>query len=396
MKNTKSLTLGMIDLSVMLGFVTYAAAAALPAICLVRMSQKDQLNFNLTEGGLIHSVRMSMVVIVLLFSGFIAAKTGKCKAIAYSSFLMAAAVTGVAFAPNYFFLLGMVALIGISHGCLEGLLNPVIQAAHPGDSGRYLNFLNGFWSVGLVGTMILGGEMLSSGISWRTLYFIIGLLSLAPAVLFWKSRTRIPYEKPGRAKKTFRQMMNTVRIPRFWYYFGMMLLAGAVEAAYTYWSAPYFQNIFQTTPRTAGWLAALYPVGMFAMRFVAGAKVRQDKLLLFLFQTALLTIFVTLLFPIVGSIPAAALLLTFCGVGIACFWPSIQSIAADELNADSTMVFILLSCAGIPGAGVMVMIMGILGDWVGLRNSFFAAPAVSVFLSLMLYFELRRNRKISC
>ena len=63
------------------------------------------------------------------------------------------------------------------------------------------------------------------------------------------------------------------------------------------------------------------------------------------------------------------------GVGTAPFWPSIQSYAVDRLpGTDVTMVFVLLSCAGIPGCGIFTWFMGVIGDWWGLRVSFFLAP----------------------
>ena len=49
--------------------------------------------------------------------------------------------------------------------------------------------------------------------------------------------------------------------------------------------------------------------------------------------------------------PLLFLLLFLCGVGSAPFWPSIQSLCVDRLpRLDSTLAFIVLSCAGVPGS----------------------------------------------
>lgn len=76
------------------------------------------------------------------------------------------------------------------------------------------------------------------------------------------------------------------------------------------------------------------------------------------------------------------------GVSIACFWPSIQAYAVIRItHLDSTAAFILMSCAGIPGFGLISFIMGIIGDKAGLNKSFFLVPALLAFLALTVLIE---------
>ncbi|HQA00587.1 MAG TPA: hypothetical protein PLT93_20835, partial [Phycisphaerae bacterium] len=70
------------------------------------------------------------------------------------------------------------------------------------------------------------------------------------------------------------------------------------------------------------------------------------------------------------------------------FWPSVQSYCADRLpTADTTMLFILLSCAGIPGCGVFTWLMGYLGDRMGLSAAFYIVPACYVTLAALIGYD---------
>ncbi|MDP6060244.1 MAG: hypothetical protein QGH33_15190, partial [Pirellulaceae bacterium] len=71
------------------------------------------------------------------------------------------------------------------------------------------------------------------------------------------------------------------------------------------------------------------------------------------------------------------------------FWPSVQSYAADRLpTTDMTMLFILLSCAGVPGCAVLTWLMGYIGDRTGdLRVAFYLVPACYLTLAAIIGFD---------
>ncbi|MBS1370155.1 MAG: MFS transporter [Lentisphaeria bacterium] len=380
-----SLRLGVLDCAVMCCFLVYSASAVLLAISFVEMAKPEELNFSMTGGGAIHAIRIMTVFFVLFGSGFAAARFGKCLSIGVSAALLVAGLLLAGSARSYGMLVPAVGIIGLGQGCIEGLLNPVIQDLHPEDSGRYLNFHNAFWSIGVVGTMVLGGELLSWGVPWRALFCCTGIFAAVPAWLFLRHRRRLPLQRRVPARRTFFEMRRAFRIPRFWMFFLMMILAGAAEAAFTYWSASYLQTGFGSTARFAGFGAAVFSCGMIATRVVIGASsIRQEGLKRLLTGSAWAGLIVTLIFPLAASRSFVVFMLFMAGVTTSCFWPTLQSYAADVLRADSTMIFILLSCAGIPGAGLMVFAMGALGDLAGLKVSYFAVPPAFAGLIAML------------
>jgi hypothetical protein len=57
------------------------------------------------------------------------------------------------------------------------------------------------------------------------------------------------------------------------------------------------------------------------------------------------------------------------------------------------MLFILLSCAGIPGCGVITWVMGLLGNVGGLRVSFLVIPVCFAILAALIAADMIASRR---
>lgn len=131
---------------------------------------------------------------------------------------------------------------------------------------------------------------------------------------------------------------------------------------------------------------------MFLSRLAVGYWVKQAQLRGTLIWLSVLTVVITPLFPLVTLLPNVNLvigiifvLLAVTGSLIAPFWVSIQSYCTVCMpEQDDTMIFILLSCAGIPGMGVAAWLMGVLGDSIGLTLAFLLAPVSYLIMLLAL------------
>ncbi|HQE19688.1 MAG TPA: hypothetical protein PK607_14370, partial [Aggregatilineales bacterium] len=103
----------------------------------------------------------------------------------------------------------------------------------------------------------------------------------------------------------------------------------------------------------------------------------------------------TLLFPLVSNLWMLFGLLFLAGVATAPFWPSVQSYCADRLpETDTTMLFILLSCAGVPGCGAFTWLMGYIGDRTGnLGTAFYLVPACYLTLAALIGYDWWRSAR---
>mgnify|MGYP006268521851 CR=1 FL=1 len=371
-----------------LGMFTYASSIVLTPIILLRIAA--ELEFGLARGGGIEAVRAGFLMAILVASGLAARRFGKIRSLAAGALILSAGLFGYAAAPSYLVVLGAVVLVGLGGGVLEALLNPLIQDAHPEDSGRYLNLVNAFFSVGIVVTVLVLGDLLTRGVSWRLLTAGLGLVSAACGLGFLLLRHREPNPERDPAAHGVRgQVRRILSQRRFWLFAVAMFCGGGAEGAFTFWSASYAQLNLDALARGGAFATAAFSSGMVIGRLASGHFVKQNQLHVLIISSALLGVAASLGAWAVSGLAAFMLVVFAAGLTIACFWPSIQSHAADELQVDATMLFILLSVGGIPGFGLASWIMGIIAERSDLRTSLLVIPVLLAGLALVMLLSRR-------
>ncbi len=386
---------GRYDFAAFLGFFVYASGTVVVPVALVSLA--EDLGFSLeaggmTVGGALHFGRTVTLVAAMLLCGFVAGRLGKRRTLGLSAVLLAVGLALCAAAPTYGVLLAALLVAGAGEGVIEGLATPFVQDLHPEAPGRYLNFTHAFWSIGVLVTVLTAGALLALGVSWRRLVAATALPALLLAgLLLWPGRAGHTYPEhpePLHWKTVAGQARAILRRPRFWLFFSAMFLAGGGEFCVTYWSASYLQLTFGLSAFAGGAGLAFFAAGMVLGRMGWGAMIRQQQLAPLVCSSALAGTLITLFLPQLAHPGLFMGLLFFAGLATAPFWPSVQSYATDRLpGADTTMLLILLSCAGIPGCGFFTWLMGFIANHSSLRQAFYLVPACYLLLALLILTE---------
>ena len=58
------------------------------------------------------------------------------------------------------------------------------------------------------------------------------------------------------------------------------------------------------------------------------------------------------------------------------------------MKVDDTMLFVLLSCAGVPGCGFFSMLTGVVADKYDLRGGMYLAPICFAVMGVLVCIEL--------
>ena len=383
-----------LDITASLGMFAYSSSVVTTPIILVKIS--EELSFGLADGGGIEAVRAGFLLAILVASGTAAARFGKIATLAAGGAILAAGLFLYALAPAYIAILGAVVLVGLGGGILEALLNPLIADEHPEDSGRYLNLVNAFFSIGVLTAVLVVGDLLSRGVSWRLLVAGVGIPALLCAVLFGMFGRSRSQARTGVAHPRINIRSETKAIVKsrpFWLYAVAMFCGGGAEGAFTFWSATYVQVHFQTLARGGAFATAAFAGGMAIGRLLFGRFVHQNGLRTLIIVSAVIGVGVSLVAWAATGAGAFYAVIFFAGLSIACFWPSIQSHAATTVRQDPTVLFILLSCAGIPGFGLTSWIMGIVAEATDLRTSLLVIPALLVVLAVVMLASPRRKAR---
>ena len=335
----------------------------------------------------------------MLASGFTAARFGLRASLLPALILTTLALGSAVFAPGYAFLTAVMLAAGIGEGILEGLATPFTQELHRHeDVGRYLNFTHSFWSVGVLLATIGAGLMLFWQISWQKVLMITAAAAL-PGIILLAIPSPLEQQrlnaKNGQSSKAV--LLNAVEIfksGRFWLFFAAIFFAGGGEWCLTFWLPSFIRIVHGGSALAASVVIALFASGMILGRMFSGVWVPQKHLPKLLIAGGSSAMVLGSCLPFVNNFSGIMVLVFLCGVAIGPFWPTIQSVCADKVKLDSTLIYILLSCAGIPGCGLFTWLQGMLGDvsWIGLRYGFLLMPFSVGIMTLMLAaaFKLRR------
>ncbi len=391
---------GRYDLAAFASFFAYSSGVVVIPVALVALA--NELGFSLEAGGMaagggLHFGRTSAMVVSMLACGFIAGRCGKRRTLGVSLMLLSMGLVLCAVAPAYGFLFVALLLCGLGEGVVEGLATPFVEGLHKEEPGRYINFTHAFWSVGVMTTVLMAGFLLARGINWRILVGAAGLLALVPAYLLLvrphKGRAYPEIPEILHVRFVAAQAAVICRRPRFWIYFAAMFVAAGGELVLTYWTASFIQIHLHATAWAGGVGIACFAGGMVLGRTFWGYVLHQHHLRPLVIGSAVMGTIVTLCIPQVDRLVLLFPLLFLAGLATAPFWPSVQSHAAARLSGtDSTMVFILLSCAGIPGSGFFTWLTGFIANHTagGLRQAFYLVPACYVILACLM--TLDRDR----
>jgi fucose permease len=370
-----------IDVTCCLAFFVYASTAIIIPICLIEMS-KD-LNFHLTGGGSLKFIDAVLGLLVLIISGRLAAYFGKSKLLYLGSWIMTLGLLLFSFSYNFWTAMGCCVIIGGGSGLLEALLNPLVQDVHPKTSSKALNLTNAFYPLGTLLASLFIGEFLTLGYSWRIIFRLTAVGTAAVGAMFFISqKIKLP-----KSYATMHHVANILKRPRFWCFGVAMFFVGMSESAFVYWSATFIRLKFLDEPRLGAISTALFAGSMVLARIIISNFVLKVSLRNLILVSATSSFFVSLLFPFSTSISMFYFIVILAGISMACFWPTIQSFAVNELPVDPTLLFIFLSCCGIPGYGFSGIVMGVVGDIYGLTTAFLIIPSFFIFIIIAILIE---------
>jgi MFS family permease len=400
-ERSRKMTFGRYDYASFNTFISFAAGSVIIPVALVSLAR--DLGFSLevggmTAGGALHLGRTIPMVAAMLLCGFAAGRWGKRKTFGAAVGLMGVGVALCALAPVYGVLFLALMVAGLGEGVIEGLSTPFVQELHPEEPGRYINFAHSFWSIGVLVTVLFSGGLLSLGVSWRLLVGLVALLSmLAATLLLLPERHAHKYPEhpePIHWRTTWNQMMAIFRSRGFWLFFAAMFVAGGGEFCLTFWCASLIQLNFVDSAWAGGIGTACFAGGMVLGRTGWGYLIKQHQLKYLIVWSALAGTLITLPFPWLSNLYVFCGLLFLAGIATAPFWPSVQSYCADRLpEADTTMLFILLACAGIPGCGVFTWLMGYIGNQTGnLSVAFYLVPFCYLSLAGLIGYDWWRSK----
>jgi len=142
--------------------------------------------------------------------------------------------------------------------------------------------------------------------------------------------------------------------------------------------------VLNASPLGGAWMTAFYGAAMALGRFVSGGVVARLGAVRLMIVSAVLCAAATLGLTFVPTVNGAYVLFALGGLFVACFWPTLLSVASDHISTGSTSLFSLLAAAGVGGCVLFPWAIGRMGDAWGLRIGVLVLPVSMVLLLVAL------------
>ncbi len=379
-----------------LGIFAYSSASlTFPVLLIAIMSD---FGISLEQGGKSLAASLSLgrnisATLTLAFSGFASLYWGNRRCLRFAMLCSGFFVGLATFSTNYLLLLLALILMGVGEGLLEGLLTPFVEELHRDDLGncsKYVNLAHSFWPAGVISATLLSGWLLNIAVDWRWILGAIALLYFVPFVMLRPlpaaGRPRLSAESSSSLLRE--SMLESLRGGRdilctlpYWRFSAAMFLAGGAEITLSFWAASFVQIYYQSSAFIGGLSTAMFALGMLLGRMLTAHYLPPRLLRPALLCCAAAGAASSLFLVFSSKLWLFLLLLLISGLWTAPYWPTIQVYTVERFpKLNRTLLFILLSASGVPGAGFFPWLLGLVSDHSELLGTSWDPFALSLLL----------------
>lgn len=353
-------TIGAFFAFLVFGFSDNLKGATLPALL-----QDLQLNYSL--GGTILLGAYIGFMIATLLTGFIADAVGKKVVLLMAGGCLALGVGGYSTFTSPIALTLSMTVLGFGLGALELGCNALIVELHPADKGRYLNLMSVMHGMGSMLAPLFAGWLLSTSVSWRTVYRWDFLPIFLLIVYF--TLARYPRVNNSQSDKIdFKHLGKTAFSTRMLWFYAAITLYVAAELGIASWIVEFLQKIRgQSVTQSTQALSlffGLMMIGRFLGSFVV-ERLGYLKSILFAALAASASVAAGLFGPtwLAFALPASGFFLSI-------IFPTITAAASEGHHENTnTILGLLFTFAGFGGM-VGPWTLGLASDWLGISAGF--------------------------
>ena len=333
------------------------------------------------------------------------------KIITLSLLCIVLASVGFVLMPEYQWFLLTLFLLGSSMAVLQVVINPLLRTAGGGEHFAFYSLLaqlvfggasflsplvyrrvvddgsRGFWSS--------FRSLINVSVSWTTMYVIFAVMALLLIVVVRILRfPKVAYladEQPGRLH-SFKELLNN-RLTYF-YFFGIFAYVG-VEQGIGNWISPFLHDYHGVDPAVQGALVVSRFWGMLTLGCILGLflvrLIDSRKVLLIFTVLSMASLGVAL----TAKRDMALLAFPACGFFISVMWSVIFSLALNSVRKYHGS-FSGILCTGIAGGAFVPMLIGVLGQYLELRNGMYLlfVPLAYILVVALRAAPIIRNKTL--
>jgi fucose permease len=361
------------------GIVLTTLGAILPSLI-------ARFGMSKADAGALFAVMSFGILVGSLVFGPIVDRRGYKGMLVLGAALIAIGLAGIAYAPSVGVVRGMIVLVGVGGGIINGGTNALVADVSVGGRSAGLSLLGVFFGVGAVGVPFALSLLLGT-FSYAALVAGVAALVLVPLVVTAATRFPAPKQAQGFPIADAGQLLRDPILLLM----GMMLfLESGMEITVGGWTATYFHETLGLTDQRALIFLSLYWFGMMLARLALGWLLRRASAARVMLGCLALGFVGALLLITTSSVAAAGVGVFLIGCGFAATYPVVLGFVGDRYTRLSGTAFSVVIVIALIGGMVLPYATGALGATYGLRGSFVIIPTALVLLALLLGVVTRR------
>jgi len=293
------------------------------------------------------------------------------------------------FAPSYDVLRVSMLLVGLAHGLVEAVINPLIATIYADEKTHKLNVLHAWWPGGLIVGGLIAYALTQLGLDWKVKMGVI----LIPAVVYGLMIVgqRFPATERVASGVSTGDMFKEVFRPMFLLLAISMLLTAATELGPNQW----MESVLKQTANTPGILVLVYISGlMFVLRFFAGPIAHKISPIGILLGSSVLSAIGLFALSYAGNALTAFAAATVFGVGVCYYWPTMLGVTSEQFPKGGALLLGIMGTMGNLSIYFVLPIMGKIYDKYGAAMAFRYVAVVPVVLiaifgAMFAYYKAR-------
>jgi len=295
----------------------------------------------------------------------------------------------IALAPNYAVFTGGLFVIGLGMAMLQVVINPLMRTAGGDAHFAFYSVLAQlvFGFASFVSPFVFAWLMrhsadLPTQLPWVSFYWGFSALFVALIVVTWLMplpRVELAENERGGTWATYRELLRERHVWLF--FFGIVAYVGT-EQSLANWMSQFLFTYHGIAPDSTGAEAVGRFWGLMSLGCVLGLlmlKLLDSRVVLALFTVAAMICFGVALY---GSAGASLLAFPLCGFFLSVMFSVIFSLSLNSVPRHHGSLSGIL-CTGILGGALVPLLVGLLGDRVGLKTAL-----LTVFVTLAYIFGI--------
>jgi fucose permease len=286
-------------------------------------------------------------------------------------------------------------MLGISHGLVEGVINPLMASLYPDEKTRRITSVHAWWPAGLIIGGLLAVALTNFGIAWQLKLSLI----LVPAVAYLVMALSMSYPKTERAMSNVStgDMWKQATRPLFFVLWVCMWMTAATEMGPDQWFPRVMGELVpQLSPEAgSGVLFLVYTGGLMFVLRMWGSNVTHKSPVLTMIVSSLLSAIGLYWLGALDSNSSAFVALTAAtlfGIGKTFLWPTMIGITAEQFPRGGALLLSLMGGTGLLSVAIVLPIMGARMDQFGPGAALQMVAALGAILTVIftgLWFYFR-------